>query len=87
MPKSDELDALIASLQQQRDELRLQMHLAKADARDEWEKLEKKWREIESRLDRAGDAARASAGDVGHAVEQVARELGRAYDRIRKALD
>lgn len=87
MTRQDNLDALIAELRQQRDELKLQMHLAKADARDEWEKLEKKWREVEVKLDKAGAEAKASAGDVGHAVEQVAREISRAYDRIRKALD
>ncbi len=82
----DNLDKLIASLRQQRDELRVQMHLAKADARDEWEKLEKRWEQIEAKLEKAGSEARSSAGDVGAAIEQVASEIGRAYDRIRKAL-
>jgi phage-related minor tail protein len=87
MSDNDKLDRLIANLRQQRDELRVQMHLAKADAQDEWQKLEKKWQQIEVKLERAGAEARESAGDVGTAVELVAKEIGRAYDRIRKALD
>ena len=47
MPKEKgDLEQLIAQLQQQRDELMLQLHLGKAEARDELEKLEKKWEQL-----------------------------------------
>ncbi len=87
MTGKDGLDDLIATLRQQRDELLVQMHLAKAEARDEFRELEKKWQHIETKLEKAGGEARESATDVRAAVELVARELGRAYDRIKKALD
>lgn len=38
-----ELETLLDGLKQQRDELMVQLHLAKAEARDEWEELEKNW--------------------------------------------
>lgn len=79
-------DQVMADLKQQRDELRLQMHLAKTEAREEWEELEKKWQHLESRLGRAADEAKASAHNVGAAMETVAEELGAAYRRIRNSL-
>jgi len=33
-------------LKQQRDQLRVKLHLAKADAKDEWARLEKQWEEM-----------------------------------------
>lgn len=45
--KSD-LEQLIAQLEQQRDELMLQLHLGKAEAKDEIAKLEKKWEELKA---------------------------------------
>ena len=39
----EELHELGDELKQARDELRVEMHLAKADIRDDWEELEKQW--------------------------------------------
>ncbi len=36
-----DLDSIIESLKQQKDEIKLQIHLAGAEARDEWPELEK----------------------------------------------
>jgi len=79
-------DQVMADLRQQRDELRLQMHLAKAEAREEWEELEKKWQHLETRLERAAGEAKASAENIGAAMETVTDELGAAYRRIRNSL-
>jgi chromosome segregation ATPase len=79
-------EQLLADLRQQRDELRLQIHLGKAEVRDEWEDIERKWQHIESRLARATDEAKSSARNVGAALAQVAEEIAAAYQRIRQAL-
>ena len=39
----DLLTELISSLKQQRDELALQMHLGKAEAKEEWETVRPSW--------------------------------------------
>ncbi|MBT8441519.1 MAG: hypothetical protein KJO76_03955 [Gammaproteobacteria bacterium] len=80
------LASLKEDLRQARDELRVQMHLAKADARDEWEKLEPKWDEFEERLDKLEDAAEDTAEDVGKALSSLGDEIKNGYERIRKAL-
>ena len=49
----------IDKLREERDELRVQMHLAAAEVRDEFEELEEKWSQLETRLRAASrEAAR-----------------------------
>jgi hypothetical protein len=69
-----------------RDELELKIHLAQAEARDEWEKSEHKWRELKARAEMAGREARAALKDVSAAAINLARELKRAYLRISRQL-
>jgi len=73
------------SLRQQRDELRLQIHLARAEARDEWEQMERKWQDAELKLAAMGRGTRESAADVGAALGLLAGEIANAYRRIRDA--
>jgi hypothetical protein len=70
-----------------RDELKLQLHLAKADARTEWDELEKKFNHLEVRLAAASREAKGSAADIGAALGMVAEELKRGYERLKRSLD
>ena len=80
------LAALKADLRQTRDELRVQMHLAKADARDEWDKLEGKWEEFQRTMDKVEDAAEDAADDVGDAMSSLGEEIKEGYKKIRDAI-
>ena len=40
-------------LKQQRDELRVRLHLGKADAKDEWARLETQWEALRPKLEAA----------------------------------
>jgi SMC interacting uncharacterized protein involved in chromosome segregation len=111
--EKSEFGKLIENLKQQRDELILQLHLGKAEAKDELAELEKKWKELKAEADALGEKAANSlqaewdelekkweeftvktkplqdetkevVGDVGAAVELVAEEIKRGYDRLRK---
>ena len=86
MEDNNKLEALLDSLKQQRDELQLQAHLAKANARDDWELLEKRWRELEHKLAAAGKEARDSSTEVGSAIKLLTDEVARAFRRIKKQL-
>lgn len=81
-----EFEELVEALRQQRDELRLQMHLAKAEAREEWEALEKRWETLEARMPQLKKAATDSAKEVAAGLELVADEIGKAYKRLRDIL-
>lgn len=79
-------EQLLQELQRKRDELRVKIHLAGAEAREEWEKAEKKWERLRSRLAVVGEAAEETGDDVGEALEQLGEELRKGYRRIRDLL-
>ena len=78
-----ELDRLVGELKTQRDELRVRMHLAKNEAKDEWEKLEKKWEHLRGRLDVVGAEAKDAGKDVLAATRLVLKEIKEGYARVR----
>jgi len=81
-----DLDRLAEELRRQRDELKVKIHLAKADARDQWEALEKKWEHLRGRLGVVGEEAEEAGKDVLAALDSVAEELKKGYERIRAVL-
>jgi predicted nucleic acid-binding Zn-ribbon protein len=84
---SEKMDAVLADLKTQRDELRVKLHLLKAEAKEEWNEVEKSWGHLESRMKQVKEQAAESSEDIGAAGKQLAEEIGRAYQRIRKTLD
>jgi chromosome segregation ATPase len=86
MSSREDLEGLFAKLREERDDLRVRIHLAKAEIKDEWEVLERKLEHVESRLAAAGAEVKESAEDVGAALSQVAEEIGAAYKRIKRSL-
>jgi hypothetical protein len=77
---------MLADFERQRDELKLRLHLAKAEGRDEWNRLEEKLAEARLRAQAARSEAGSAAADVGAAAERLADELREALDRVRKTL-
>jgi hypothetical protein len=82
----EQFTKLVDDLKRQRDEIKLKLHLAKADAREEWSKLEVKLEQVKAKLDSAGKEAGTTAGEVGKALELAAAELKKGYERIKKLL-
>ena len=82
----DKMDEMVAKLKTERDELRVKLHLLKADAKDEWEEVEKNWGHLEGRLKKVGESAAESGDDIAAASKQLAEEIGSAYQRIRKSM-
>lgn len=80
---------LMAELEQERDELRVKMHLAKADAKDELAKLDAQLDEKMSQLrtklaslDKDGDGR--VVDDLGDAVRELAREIRAGFQKFRE---
>ena len=80
----EEMKKLEEALLQQRDELRVKLHLAKADARDEWEELERKWSEVQSKFAQLQKAAGDSSESIEAAAKLLGEELLKGYERIRR---
>lgn len=76
-----DLDDIFEDLKQKRDELRLQMHLASKEAKDEWDELEEKMDELseKAKLDETGQG-------VGKALGQLGHEIKLGYERLWKAV-
>jgi hypothetical protein len=68
---------VVDMLKEERDELRLKIHLGTMEARDEWSQLEKKWQLFTSRLTTDG---------LDEDLSSIADELEEAYHRIRSSL-
>jgi hypothetical protein len=76
----------IDALGKARDELRLRIHLAKADARDEWKKLETAWLRAQEELKRTGEHTKEPVKEMGNAVRTLLDELKGGYARIRNQI-
>ena len=90
---SDDKKNVMATLAQEfqqlgvaRDELRLQLRLARAEAKDEWERLERTWERLEIELKQVGDHAKVPAKEVSIAVRNLMSELRRSYERVKAEL-
>ncbi|NTW49439.1 MAG: hypothetical protein HGB19_06905 [Chlorobiales bacterium] len=86
MAKDERINKLVSFLEQQRDELKVKMHLAKADAKDEWQKVEKKWDELIVKVDNIQDEASESSKDIEVAAEKLADEIKKGYERIKNKI-
>ncbi|MCG8686319.1 MAG: hypothetical protein MI892_15685 [Desulfobacterales bacterium] len=73
-----------AEIEQLRDELKLKAHLAKAEAKEEYEKLEDKWEKFKSQLKPLADEVKNTAENTGTALDVAADELKRGYKRLKK---
>ena len=76
-----ELDDVVEQLRQKRDELRVQMHLASKEFKEEWEDLEKTSEHFvaQAGLGKTGEG-------VGKALGQLGNELKLGYQRIIDAV-
>jgi predicted nucleic acid-binding Zn-ribbon protein len=80
------LNEVIAKMERERDELRLQLHLAKAEARDELARVDEKMAELKARAALIDDEARDALDDIGGAARALADEVRAGYERVRKLL-
>jgi len=81
-----DIDSIIESLKQQKDEIRLQIHLASAETRDELSRLEKKLEELTAKADVFRKETGDASANVIEAAKLVADEVKHGFERIRKLL-
>lgn len=88
---NDQIEDVIESLKQQRDELKVHMHLASLDAKDEWDSIEKRWErwlaESKAQAKPLKDVMEESAKDVGTALDLVLEEVKNSYERIKNQIE
>lgn len=77
---------MIGKLKQERDELKLKMHLASMDAKDEYDRISNKVDQLTAQYEPMTDAAQETAENVFSALGLVADELKIGYQRVRQAI-
>ena len=82
----EQMTKALEQLKQLRDELQVKLHLAKADAKDEWSRLENQWQEVKPKLEAARQEAGRTAESVGAALGLAIDELKKGYERLRNRL-
>lgn len=86
---SDEKSPLheaITSLQQQRDEIALKIHLAGKEAAQEFESAKDQLDQLTADYEPLKEAVAESAENVSASLKLVANEVMSSFERIRKSL-
>ena len=81
-----EVEKILEQVKQERDEIVLKAHLLKADAKDEWHKVDKQWEHFMSKAGQVGKEAKGASGDVSAAAKLLGEEVMKSFQRIRKSL-
>jgi len=79
-------DSMMRKLEVERDELRVKLNLAKLEARDEWDDLERKMESLKGRMKVLKDEAKEASSDVGDAFDLLADEIKDGFSKLRKLL-
>lgn len=79
-----QLEELKAAIELLRDEISLQAHLGKAEAKEELEELEKKWDQFTEQYRPYADEAGKTAENTAAALGLAADELKSGYERLKK---
>jgi hypothetical protein len=70
-----ELEKGVTRLQTLRDEVRVRLHLAGMDLKDQWKKLEPHLEEVEKKAEDASDEARAMLSEAVKKLEKLRAAL------------
>ena len=82
----DDLEDVIEKLKEERDELRVRMHLANMEMRDEWEELEKKWDQFVVKSGQVRTEVEPSVQEIKSALSLLGEEIANGYRKIKDAI-
>ena len=82
-----EFNTLWEKLNSERDELKLKLHLASMDAKDEFEEAEKNWDKLQIKASEIADESKETSDELIAKAKIVGEELKEAYVRISKRLN
>lgn len=86
MELQKEFSELVETLKTERDEIKLKLHLASMEAKEEFETLDDKWDLVTQKAaEMADDAVDVSEEAIAKA-KQVGEELKETYQRLRAKL-
>ena len=82
----EELEKFAEGLDQLRDEVKVQLHLASMESKQEWDKAEKEWEQFRLQLDQISGEAKENTDDLIGKAKIVGEELNATYQRLKDRL-
>lgn len=76
----------VEGLRRLRDELRVRLHLGRAEARERFEKLEKTWQHLDARLKVIREESSEDLGEIREAAGLLLSEIRDGYRHLRSLL-
>jgi hypothetical protein len=83
---SKRIEEEVEELRGLRDDLRVQVHLAKMEAQERWEKAEEDWESLEGKLRQLAADSREELHEIGEAARLLASQIRESYRHIRERL-
>lgn len=80
------LDDLVTAVRKERDELKLQIHLASMEAKKEYERLSQKCDQLADEYKPITEAVENTADNVLSALGMAADELQTGFQRVRQVI-
>ena len=81
------LEEIISSLKQERDQIRVRLHLAGMEAKDEYERLSSKTEELLAQYEPLKHAVDETSENVFSALSLAAGEMKNGFSKIWHSLD
>ncbi|MEY4509832.1 MAG: hypothetical protein RLZZ450_1954 [Pseudomonadota bacterium] len=85
--KQLDFKAELAALATLRDELKLKVHLARADLNSQLDDLERRWLLVEEQLRRTKDHVKQDTALVEHRLAQLLADLKLGYQNVKRAFE
>jgi outer membrane murein-binding lipoprotein Lpp len=85
--KKTTLEEIISSLKQERDQIRVRLHLAGMEAKDEYERLSSKTEELLAQYEPLKNAVDETSENVFSALSLAAGEMKNGFSKIWHSLD
>ncbi len=82
----DGLEDVFEALQQERDALRVRVHLAGMEVREKWDELEAQWEQFVARNEQLKRELEPTVDDTKAALDLLKEELAEGYRKIRDRL-
>ncbi len=82
----EEFNKLVEKLKMERDEIRLKIHLASMETKQEYEEAEKKWAHLKGKISEISDDAVDISEELIAKSKVVGEELKETYHRISERL-
>ena len=82
----NEVYEMMHRLEEQRDELRLKMHLAEMDCRDEWQDVQTRFERLKASVHEASEEVKDRTEDTWKGLKVLGDEVADAFRCLRKDL-